>query len=536
MSSPRPAPARHDAAPAAAPPEAAPEGAAMTHREILRALSGLLLGMFAAILSSTIVTNALPHIIADLGGGQSAYTWVITATLLAMTASMPLWGKLADLFNKKLLIQLALIIYITGSVIAGLSQNSATLIGVRVVQGIGVGGLAALAQIIMAAMTTPRERGRYGGYFGATFAAATVSGPLIGGVITDTPGLGWRWCFYIGVPIAAVALVVLQRTLKLPVVRRKVRIDWLGALLLSGAVSLLLIWITLAGDSYAWASWQTAVMTGGSVVLGLLFVLAESRASDPIMPLRLFRDRTITLSSLASLFVGIAMFSGTVFFSQYFQLARGESATMSGVMTIPMILGLSVSSTVSGRMISRTGQWKNWLVAGGLLISSGMLLLGTIRFDTAYWQVAVFMTLLGLGIGMMMQNLVLASQNQVQPSDLGAASSVVNFFRSFGGALGVAALGAVLANRVSQYTREGLAQLGVDAGDGAVGGGGIPDLSQLPDPLRAVLETAYGHGVGDVFLFGAPAAVLAFVITLFIKEVALRGSQQAPQASGTASS
>ncbi|MFD7511204.1 MDR family MFS transporter [Streptomyces sp. NPDC059853] len=501
----------------------------MTHREIMRALSGLLLGMFAAILSSTIVTNALPHIISDLGGGQSAYTWVITATLLAMTASMPLWGKLADLFSKKLLIQLALVIYIAGSLIAGLSQNSATLIAVRVVQGVGVGGLAALAQIIMAAMTSPRERGRYGGYFGATFAAATVSGPLIGGVITDTPGLGWRWCFYIGVPIAAIALVVLQRTLKLPVARRAVRIDWLGALLLSGAVSLLLVWVTLAGDSYAWASWQTAAMTGGAVLLALLFVLVEARAADPIMPLRLFRDRTITLSSLTSLFVGIAMFSGTVFFSQYFQLARGESATMSGIMTIPMILGISISSTVSGRVISRTGRWKNWLVAGGLLISAGMLALGTIRYDTPYWHVAVFMALLGLGIGMMMQNLVLATQNQVQPSDLGAASSVVNFFRSFGGALGVSALGAVLANRVGRYTADGLARLGVDAGDGAVGGGGIPDLSQLPDPLRTVLETAYGHGVGDVFLFGAPAAVLALVITLFIKEVTLRGSQHAPR-------
>ncbi|MCL7021211.1 MFS transporter, partial [Vibrio vulnificus] len=199
--------------------------------------------------------------------------------------------------------------------------------------------------------------------------------------------------------------------------------------------------------------------TGGAVLLALLFVLVESRAADPIMPLRLFRDRTITLSSLTSLFVGIAMFSGTVFFSQYFQLARGESATMSGIMTIPMILGISISSTVSGRIISRTGQWKNWLVAGGLLISAGMLLLGTIRYDTPYWHVAVFMALLGLGIGMMMQNLVLATQNQVQPSDLGAASSVVNFFRSFGGALGVSALGAVLANRVGRYTADGLAAL-----------------------------------------------------------------------------
>nr|WP_279571233.1 DHA2 family efflux MFS transporter permease subunit [Streptomyces hainanensis] len=498
-------------------------GQAMTHPQIMRALSGLLLGMFAAILSSTIVTNALPHIITDLGAGQSAYTWVVTATLLAMTASMPLWGKLADLFSKKLLIQIALLIYVVGSLIAGLSQNAAMLITVRVVQGLGVGGLVGLSQIILAAMIPPRERGRYSGYLGATFAVATVSGPLVGGVITDTPGLGWRWCFYIGVPFALAALVVLQRTLHLPVTRRRVRIDWAGALLVSGAVSLLLIWVTLAGDSYPWASWQTAAMVGGSLLLGALFVLVELRASDPIIPLRLFRDKTITLTSIASLFVGIAMFAGTVFFSQFFQLARGESATVSGLATIPMIAGMFLSSTVSGRLITRTGRWKRWLVLGGVLVSAGTGLLGTMRYDTPYWRIAVFMGLMGLGLGMLMQNLVLATQNQVEPKDLGVASSVVAFFRSFGGAIGVSALGALLANRVASYTRDGLADLGVDSGTAS--GGGIPDLDALPAPLRAVVESAYGHGVADIFLFAAPAALIALLLTLFIRETALRTRQ-----------
>ncbi|WP_046506926.1 MFS transporter [Streptomyces odonnellii] len=514
--------AKHGGGPAAAP--VAP-GTPMTHRQIMEALSGLLLGMFVAILSSTIVSNALPEIISDLGGGQSAYTWVVTASLLAMTATTPLWGKLSDLFSKKLLVQIALVIYVAGSVVAGLSQNTGTLIACRVVQGIGVGGLSALAQIVMAAMIAPRERGRYSGYLGATFAVATVGGPLLGGVITDTPWMGWRWCFYVGVPFAVIALIVLQKTLKLPVVKRQVKVDWAGAFFISAAVSLLLVWVTFAGNKYDWISWQTYAMVGGSVVLGLLFVLIESKASEPIVPLRLFRNRTITLASLASLFVGIAMFAGTVFFSQYFQLARDKSPTMSGVMTIPMIGGLFISSTVSGMVITKTGRWKAWLVSGGVLVTAGLGLLGTIRVDTPYWHMAVYMALMGLGVGMMMQNLVLCTQNQVDPQDLGAASSVVTFFRSLGGAVGVSALGAVLGNRVTHYVKDGLADLGPQGaalGHGGTGGGAIPNLDTLPGPLRGVMEAAYGHGVGDVFLYSAPAALVALLLTLFIKEVALK--------------
>lgn len=501
------------------------DGAPMTHRQIMEALTGLLLGMFVAILSSTVVSNALPEIISDLGGGQSAYTWVVTASLLAMTATTPLWGKLSDLFSKKLLVQIALIIYVAGSVVAGLSTSSGMLIACRVVQGIGVGGLSALAQIVMAAMIAPRERGRYSGYLGAVFAVATVGGPLLGGVITDTSWMGWRWCFYVGVPFAVIALIVLQKTLKLPVVKREVKVDWTGAFFISAAVSLLLLWVTFAGDKYNWMSWQTAAMLAGSVVLVALFVFTESRASEPIIPLRLFRNRTITLASLASLFVGVAMFAGTVFFSQYFQLARGKSPTMSGVMTIPMITGLFLSSTISGQIITKTGRWKAWLVSGGFLVTAGLGMLGTIRYDTTYWHIAIFMFVMGLGIGMMMQNLVLAAQNQVAPSDLGSASSVVTFFRSLGGAIGVSALGAVLGNRVTHYVKDGLADLGPKGaalGHGGTGGGGIPDLDKLPAPFRTVVESAYGHGVGDVFMYAAPAALIAFLITIFIKEVALK--------------
>ncbi|MFF3949947.1 MFS transporter [Streptomyces sp. NPDC001902] len=506
--------------------------APMSHRQIMEALTGLILGLFVAILSSTIVSNALPKIISDLNGGQSAYTWVVTAALLSTTATTPLWGKLSDLFSKKLLVQLALVIYVVGSLVAGLSQNAGMLIACRVVQGIGAGGLTALTQVIMAAMISPRERGRYSGYLGAAFALGTVGGPLLGGVIVDTDWLGWRWCFYVGVPFAIVALIVLQKTLHLPVVKRRVKVDWAGASFVTAAVSLLLVWVTFAGDKYEWISWQTYAMVAGAVLLVLIFVLVESRASEPIMPLRLFRNKTISLTSVASLFVGTAMFGATVFLSQYFQLARGESPTMSGVMTIPLIAGLFVSSTASGLIITRTGRWKAFLVSGGVLLTGGLALLGSLRADTTYWHLALFMALLGLGVGMMMQNLVLAVQNQVGAADLGAASSVVTFFRTLGGAIGVSALGAVLGNRVTHYVKDGLTALGVKStgeSDGA-----IPDLATLPAPIRHVVESAYGHGAGDVFLVAAPVAFLALLLVLFIKEVPLKTASGLQQAAGVA--
>ncbi|WEO96543.1 MFS transporter [Streptomyces sp. FXJ1.172] len=509
------------------------EHAPMTHRQIMEALSGLLLGLFAAILSSTIVTNALPTIIKSIGGGQSAYTWVVTAALLAMTASVPLWGKLADLVSKKALVQISLVIYITGSVVAGLAQNPAMLISARVIQGLGAGGLSALVQVIMAAMISPRERGRYSGYTGATFALATVGGPLLGGVITDTSWLGWRYCLFVGIPFALIALVVLQKTLHLPVARRKVKVDWTGAFFITAAASLLLVWVTFANDKYAWLSWQTYTMVGGTIVLALLFVFTETKAAEPIIPLRFFRNRTITLASLASLFVGIGMYAGTVFFSQYFQLARDKSPTMSGVMTIPMIGGLFVASMVSGRFITSTGRWKGWLVGGGVSLTAGLALLGLMRYDTPYWELSIYMALLGIGVGTMMQNLVLSTQNQVAPHELGAASSVVSFFRSLGGAVGVGVLGSVMSERITHHAKDTITELSPKAQQAAahaVGSGNLPDMNALPAPVRNWLEGAYGHGIADVFLYAAPFALIAFITVLFIKEVPLRTSGALAQA------
>ncbi|WP_371784348.1 MFS transporter [Streptosporangium subroseum] len=502
----------------------APPGSAvpMTHRQVLEALSGLLLGLFVAILSATVVSNALPTIIADLHATEATYSWVITAELLATTVTTPIWGKLADLVSKKVLVQLGLIIYVVGSALGGLAPNAGLLIGARVIQGIGVGGLTALVQVIMAAMISPRERGRYSGYLGATFALATVAGPLIGGVIVDTDWLGWRWCFYVGVPFAIIALIVLQRTLRLPVIKREVSIDWIGAAVFSAATSLLLIWVSFAGSKYDWLSWQTGAMVGGAALLAVIFVAVELRVKEPLVPMRLFAHRAISLSVVASMLVGIAMYGVTTFLSQYFQLARGESPTMAGILTLPLIAGLALTSTVAGQIITRTGRWKIFLILGGICLTAGIALAGMLRFDTDYWQIAIYMFLIGAGVGMMMQNLVLAVQNQVRMQDLGAASSVVVFFRTLGGTAGVAALGAILANRVAVYTSDGLTNLGLPSAGG--GDGTIPVLSELPPPVREVVQGAFGHGVGDIFLYAAPLALLSLIVVLFIKEVALRTS------------
>jgi EmrB/QacA subfamily drug resistance transporter len=494
----------------------------MTHREILSALSGMLLAMFVAFLSSTVVSNALPTIITDLRGTQGQYTWVVTATLLASTASTPIWGKLADLFSKKLLIQLAIVIFITGSMLAGLSQSVETLIAWRVLQGLGLGGLQALVQIAMAAMISPRERGRYSGFLGGVMAVATVGGPLLGGLLVDTSWLGWRWCFYVGVPFAAVALVLLQKTLHLPVIKREVHIDYLGAAFLTAGVSALLIWVTLAGGTFPWMSLKSALFVGGGVLAIGAFLVTEVRAKEPIVPLRLFRDRTTTLAIIASVAVGVAMFGASVFLGQYLQISRGYSPTAAGLLTIPMVAGLLLSSTVSGILITRTGRWKAFLVVGAILVALGFGLLSTIDHETNMVLFGGFLFVLGVGIGMTMQNLVLAVQNTVAASDLGAASSAVAFFRSLGGTIGVSVLGAVLSSHVGDLIRQGLASVPGAAQAAASGSVGLADFNQAPPAIRTLIRVSYGDATGRIFLISAVMAVVALIAILFIREVALR--------------
>lgn len=491
----------------------------MTHRQVLEALSGLMLGMLVAILASTVVSTSLPKIIADLGGTQSSYTWVVTSTLLATTVSTPLWGKFADLFNRKLLLQLSLVVFVVGSALAGLSTSSGMLIGFRVVQGLGAGGLTALSTVVMADIISPRERGRYMGYLGAVMAVGTLGGPLLGGFITD--GIGWRWNFYVGVPIAAVAIIVLQKTLHLPALKsRSVSIDYLGAALISGVVSLLLIWVTLGGQQFDWASWQTVVMVGGSLLMGALLMVVELRAAEPILPLSLFRNRTVVLAIVASVAVGVAMFGTTVFLSQYMQLARGKTPTESGLLTMPLIIGVLLSSTIAGQLISRTGFWKRYVVSGGVLLVVGMALMGTVRYDTSWTALSIYMFIMGVGVGMVMQNLVLVVQNVLPIRQMGVGTAAVAFFRSLGGAVGVSAMGAILASRVLTLMLDGLAKLHIptSAMDSTTT---VPDLSELPKPVRLVVEAAYGEAVGDIFLAAIPVAVVAFVAVAFLPNARL---------------
>lgn len=498
------------------------EAPGMSHREVLTALSGLLMGMLVAILSSTVVSTSLPRIVSDLDGSQTSYTWVITATLLATTVSTPLWGKFSDLTNRKVLLQVALVLFVLASVAAGFSQNTATLITFRVFQGLGAGGLTALVQVVMSDIISPRERGRYMGYLGAVMSVGTIGGPLLGGVLTDT--IGWRWNFFVGVPVGIAALIVIQRTLHLPAKpAKKVVIDYWGAGLIAGGVSLLLIWVSLGGKQFEWNSVTSWVMGLGAAALLVLAVVVEFRSKEPIIPLTLFKNRTFTFAVVASLSVGVAMFGTSVFLGQYMQLARGQSPTMAGILTLPMVLGLLISSMVAGALISKYGKWKPYMIVGSILLAAGLFLMSTIEYDTNFVVVSVFMAMMGLGIGMVMQNLVLVVQNSVDVSVVGAASSSVAFFRSLGGTIGVSVMGAVLGTKVSGYITDGLTDAGVDPS--ALGSGestsSIPDLSTVPGPIRTIIESAYGQGVADVFLIAAPLALITIVFVCLLPNVEL---------------
>ena len=503
----------------------------MTHRQIMEVLSGLLMALFVAMLSSTSVANALPRIVTDLGGTQGGYTWIVVSSMLAMTATMPIWGKLADLYNKKVLVQAALGLFILGSAICGLAPSMPVIITGRVIAGLGMGGIVALIQVIIATIVAPRERGRYSGYIGAVFALATVVGPLVGGVIVDSP-LGWPGVFYIGVPFAAVAFVLLQKTLHLPQVRREVSIDYLGAFLLVAGVSMLLIWVTLGGSSFEWASPASYALVVGSVIMLALAVLVEGRfAREPIIPLRLFRDRTMVLATIASFFVGAGMFGATVYLQQYFQTARGMTPTHAGLMSICMVLGLSGAGMVTGRLISSTGHWKRYLVFGGVMLPIGLYLLSTIDEHTNLAVVGAFMAVIGLGVGATNQNLVLAVQNNLDNKDMGAGSSVVAFFRSMGGSMGIAALGAVLSHRVEDVIADGIPEL-VASGKvtreelQSLQGGGLADPASMPSAMQALYEHAFAVATADLFLVALPCALIALVAILGIKEVPLKTTNE----------
>ncbi|MFJ2433479.1 MFS transporter [Streptomyces anulatus] len=496
----------------------------MDHRHVLRALSGLLIVLFVAMISSTVVSVALPQIIGSLDGTQSQYTWVVTATLLASTASTPIWGKLADLFSKKLLLQIAIGIFVVSSVACGFAQSTEQLIAFRAVQGLGMGALQVLVQVIIAAMISPKERGRYNGYLGGVMAVATVGGPLLGGFITDASWLGWRWCFFIAVPFTLLASVILARTLHLAEVRRPdTKVDYLGASLIAAGVSLLLLWVTFVGTDFDWISWQTGLMFGGSVLILGAAVLVETRVKEPVVPMHVVRRRDPALAIVASLAVGMAMFGGAVFLGQYFQIGRGYSPTEAGLLTIPLMAGVLVSSTVAGRLVSKTGKVKPFIVAGVIVLALGFLGLSFIDHRTSLVLVSLGMLGVGVGVGMSMQNLVLVLQNTVPLSEIGAASGAITFFRSLGGTMGVSVLGAVLAHQVATRITDGLTKLGIDPAASGSSGSTL-NVAAMPPQVQDIVRAAYGEATGHIFLISAGIAVIGVIASLFLTPTKLRDS------------
>jgi EmrB/QacA subfamily drug resistance transporter len=491
----------------------------MTHKQILLVFSGLMLGMLLAALDQTIVATALPTIVGDLGG-LNHLSWVVTAYLLTSTASTPLYGKISDLYGRKRVFQAAIIIFLIGSIFSGLSQNIGELIAFRAVQGVGAGGLLTLALTIIADIVPPRERGRYQGYFGAVFAIASVGGPLLGGFFVDN--LSWRWVFYVNVPLGALALVVTSVVLNIPFKRQEHQIDYLGATTLVAGVSSLLLVTVWGGSQYAWTSpIILGLIVGGIAVLGVFFWW-ERRVAEPILPPRLFGNSIFTVATSLMFVLGTTMFGAVIFLPVYLQLVHGASATASGLLLIPMMAGVLVSSIGSGRLVSKWGRYRIFPIIGTILMTLGMYLLSFLHVSTSYVTFGAMIAVLGLGMGLCMQNVVLAVQNSVDVRDMGVATSSVSFFRSTGGAFGTAFFGVILNNRLSHYVHQYVPASAGRHIDGSNLTASPAAVHKLPTPILAGLEQAFVHALHALFLVGTPIAAVGVVLALMLRETRLR--------------
>lgn len=497
------------------------ESTYLSHRQILGVMLGVMSGMFLAALDQSIVGVALPRITSELGG-LNMLAWVVTAYLLTSTASTPIWGKISDLYGRKKIFQLAIIIFLVGSIVSGAAQNMTMLIIFRAVQGIGGGGLMAIAFAIIGDVIPPRERGRYQGYFGAVFGVSSVAGPLLGGWLTDA--ISWRWIFYINIPIGIAALFITSAALQMPISRRQPNIDWTGASLVVAAVTSLLLYLNWGGEHYGWTDPRALALVVAAVVLTVAFVLVELRVKEPIIPMHLFRNSIFTIANIYGFVMGLAMFGGIIFLPIFFQGVMGMTATESGLAMVPMVAGILSMSITSGQLITRFGKYKIYPVAGAAILAVALLLMSTLTMETPYWLIAIYAFFFGAGLGFTMQTIMVAVQNAVSMRDMGVATSSVTFTRSLGGAVGTATFGAILNTRLGGYLTESLGDAQIDLGSAnpELAANNIEAMQALEEPIRGIVLGAYTNALTDLFLLAVPIVAFAFVISLFLKEIPLR--------------
>jgi EmrB/QacA subfamily drug resistance transporter len=498
----------------AAPGTAAPAFPALTHRQIQVVFVGLMMGTFLAALDQTVVATALPTIVGELGG-LDHYSWVVTSYLLTSTVSTPLYGKVSDLYGRKAVFQASILIFLAGSALSGLAQNMGQLIAFRALQGIGAGGLGALAFAITGDIVAPRHRGRYQGYIGSTFAVASVGGPFIGGFFVDH--VSWRWVFYVNLPVGALALMVTATALNIPFRRVEHRIDYPGAALLVGGASCVLLVTVWGGQEFAWGSPVIVGLAVAGAALLAAFCFWEGRAAEPILPLRLFGHPVFSVSAVALFIVGIGMFGAIVFVPLYLQVVKGASPTRSGLLMSPMMLSLLLTAVVTGRLMTRFGRYKVFPLIGLALMTVGAWLLSLLGTTSSMGSVTGAIVVMGVGMGMVIHVFMLATQNAVAYRDLGTATSAVTFFRSMGGALGVSVFGSILSNRLAHYLA------GVLPGTGRLNLEGSPgQIRALPPPLRHAVIDAVARSLHAVFLWAVPIIAAAWLVTWLLREVPLR--------------